>query len=333
MQAIVFTQYGSPDILRLTDIAKPTPSDNQVLVKVHAASANPLDWHRMRGAPVLVRLTDGLLKPKNTQLGADIAGVVEAVGRNVTQFKPGDAVFGGCEVGGFAEYVCVSEKGLVPKPASITFEQAAAIPVAALTALQALRNKGQLRPGQTVLINGASGGVGTFAVQIAKALGAAVTGVCSTRNGELVRSIGADHVVDYTQADFRKNGQRYDLILDNVGTLSAADYQRSLSPSGVGVVVGFTTLGHMAKVVIRGAWMSRRGSQKVGSMLANINQADLSFMHELLESGQVVPVVDRCYPLSETAAAMRYLESGRARGKVVITLEPASGQAVAASRG
>ncbi len=318
-------------MLRLADVEKPMPSDSQVLVKVHAASANPLDWHRMRGAPVLVRLSEGLLKPKTIQLGADIAGIVEAVGRNVTQFRPGDTVFGGCDVGGFAEYVCVSEKALVQKPTGITFEQAAAIPVAALTALQALRNKGQLQPGQTVLINGASGGVGTFAVQIATALEAKVTGVYSTRNVDLVRSIGADHVVDYTQADFRKNCQRYDLILDNVGNLSAADYKRSLSPSGVGVVVGFTTLAHMAQVVLRGAWMSRRGSQKVGSMMANINNADLVFMHELLESGQVVPVVDRCYPLSETTAATRYLETGRARGKVIITIEPTSGQAVAAA--
>jgi len=325
MQAIVYTTYGSPDVLQLKDIEKPTPKDNEVLVEVHAASANPLDWHLMRAEPFLARLENGLLKPKNTKLGADVAGRVEAVGRNVTQFQVGDQVFGGItikELGGFAEYVCAPEELLALKPAKITFEQAAAVPVAAFTALQGLRNKGQIQPGQKVLINGASGGVGTFAVQIAKSFGTEVTGVCSTRNLDMVRSIGADHVIDYTQADFTKTGQRYDLIFDAVGNRSVSDYKRALSPNGICAVAGFTTLSRLFQVIFLGAWASRTGSKKIGLMeTAKPNQKDLAFLKELLEAGKVVPVIDRCYPLREVPEAIRYLEAGHARGKVVITVE------------
>src|SRR3990172_5073039 len=241
MKAIVYTKYGPPDILRLKDIEKPTPKEDDVLVKVHAASANPLDWHRMRGAPFLVRLMDGLFKPKNPKLGADVAGRVEAVGRNIEQFKPGDEVFGISRggAGAFAEYVCARENALALKPANISFEEAAAVPVAAFTALQGLRDKGQIQSGQKVLINGASGGVGTFAVQIAKSFEAEVTGVCSTRNLDMVRSIGADHVIDYTRDDFTKNGQRYDLILDAAAYRSVSDYRRALSPQGIYVLILF----------------------------------------------------------------------------------------------
>ena len=252
MKAIVYTKYGSPDVLQLKEVEKPTPKDNEVLVKVHAASANPADWHLMRAEPFLARLENGLLKPKNTKLGADIAGRVEAVGRNVTQFQVGDEVFGGMplnELGGFAEYVCAPEELLALKPAKLTFEQAAAVPLAAFTALQGLRDKGQIQPGQKVLINGASGGVGTFAVQIAKSFGTEVTGVCSTRNLDMVRSIGADHVIDYTQEDFTKNGQRYDLIFDAVGNRSVSDYKRALSPNGICAVAGFTTLSRLFQVM------------------------------------------------------------------------------------
>lgn len=325
MQAIVYTTYGSPDVLQLNDIEKPTPKDNEVLVKVHAASANPLDWHLMRAEPFLARLENGLLKPKNTKLGADIAGRVEAMGRNVTQFQPGDEVFGGItikELGGFAEYVCAPEELLALKPAKMTFEQAAAVPIAAFTALQGLRNKGQIQPGQKVLINGASGGVGTFAVQIAKSFGTEVTGVCSTRNLDMVRSIGADHVIDYTQADFTKTGQRYDLIFDAVGNRSVSDYKRALSPNGICAVAGFTTLSRLFQVIFLGAWASRTGSKKIGLMeTAKPNQKDLAFLKELLEAGKVVPVIDRRYPLREVPEAIRYLEAGHAKGKVVITVE------------
>src|SRR5215207_5552082 len=245
MKAIVYAEYGSPDVLQFKDVEKPAPKDNEVLVKVHAASANPADWHLMRAEPFLARLANGLLKPKNTKLGADVAGRVEAIGSNVTRLQVGDDVFGGMplsELGGFAEYVCAPEELLALKPARMTFEQAAAVPLAAFTALQGLRDKGQIQPGQRVLINGASGGVGTFAVQIAKSFGTEVTGVCSTRNLELVRSIGADHVIDYTQEDFTNNGQQYDLIYCAVGNRSVSDYKRALSPTGICVIAGFTSL-------------------------------------------------------------------------------------------
>jgi NADPH:quinone reductase-like Zn-dependent oxidoreductase len=320
MKAILFTKYGSPDVLQLTEVETPTPKDNQVLVKVHAASANPLDWHRMRGAPFLARLGEGLVKPKNPKLGADIAGRVEAVGSNVTEFQPGDEVFGVC-TGGFAEYVCAAEARLALKPANLSFEAAAAVPVAAFTALQGLRDKGQIQAGQKVLINGASGGVGTFAVQLAKSFGAAVTGVCGTRHLDMVRSIGADHVVDYTQDDFTRSGQLYDLIFDAVGNRSVSDYRRALSPEGTCVIAGFTTLSRLFEHMVLGSWMSRSRSQKVGLMgMAATPKQDLIVLNDLLEARKVVPVIDRCYPLSEAAEAIRYLEQGHAGGKVVITI-------------
>ena len=294
MKAIVYTEYGPPDVLQFKDVEKPAPKEDEVLVKVHAASANPADWHLMRAEPFLARLANGLLKPKNTKLGADLAGRVEAIGGNVTQFQVGDDVFGELslnELGTFAEYVCAPEELLALKPARMTFEQAAAVPLAAFTALQGLRDKGQMQPGQRVLINGASGGVGTFAVQIAKSFGAEVTGVCSTRNLDMVRSIGADQVIDYTQQDFTQTGQRYDLIFDAVGNRSVSDYKRALSPNGICSVAGFTSLWRLFRIMLL-------GGNKAGMMkTAKVNKEDLVFIKELLEAGKVVPVIDRCYPL------------------------------------
>jgi NADPH:quinone reductase-like Zn-dependent oxidoreductase len=322
MKAIVLTKYGSPDVLQFKEVEKPTPNDNQVLVRVHAASANPLDWHEMRGAPFIARLSTGLLKPKNSKVGADVAGRVEAVGKDVTQFKPGDDVFGGCN-GSFAEYVCARGDRLALKPGNLSFEEAAAIPVAAITALQGLRDKGQIQPGQKVLVNGASGGVGTFAVQIAKSYGTEVTGVCSTRNLDMVRKIGADHVVDYTQEDFTKNEQqRYDLIYDAVGNRSVSDYKRALKPGGTCAVAGFSSMPRLFEHAVVGPLRSKTGNKKVGLMgMAKLNQKDLDFLKELVEAGKIVPVIDRRYPLSETADAIRYLEEGHAQGKVVITVD------------
>ena len=315
MKAILFTKYGSPDVLQYKDVEKPVPGDNEVLIKVLAASANPADWHIMRGAPFLARLEFGLWKPKNPTLGADVAGRVEAIGKNVTQFQVGDDVFGDIFKGSFAEYACTNEKLLAAKPANTSFEAAAAVPVAALTALQGLRDKGQIRSGQKVLINGASGGVGTFAVQIAKSYGTEVTGVCSARNLDLVRSIGAEHVIDYTKEDFTNNGQRYDLIFDTIGNLSVSGCQRALSPNGICAIAGFTTMFHLFQVMLF-------GGKKVGMMeTAKADKKDLLFIKELIETGKVVPVIDRTYKLHETAEAIRYLETSRARGKVVITLE------------
>jgi NADPH:quinone reductase-like Zn-dependent oxidoreductase len=327
MRAMVYTEYGPPEVLRLSEVEKPTPKHDEVLIKVHAAAANPLDWHFMRGTPLFLRLAFGLRSPKNTVLGADIAGRVEAVGNDVTQFQPGDEVFGdvsGSGLGGFAEYVCAREETLALKPSNLSFEEAAAVPVAGITALQGLRDKGKVRSGQKVLVNGASGGVGTFAVQLTKAFGADVTGVCSTRNLDMVRSLGADRVVDYTKEDFTKNGQRYDLIFDAVGNRSASAYEHALNPQGVCVVVGFTTLSHLFQVISLGAWVSRTGSKKIGSMgTAKPNSKDLLFIKGFLQTGEVVPVIDRRYPLSETAEAIRYLEQGHARGKVIISVRPA----------
>jgi NADPH:quinone reductase-like Zn-dependent oxidoreductase len=327
MKAIVYHKYGPPDVLELKEVEKPTPKDNEVLIKVHAASLNAYDWHLLRADPFLVRLMGGgLLKPKNQILGADIAGQVEAVGRNVKQFQPGDEVFGdlsGCGSGGFAEYVCARENALALKPANMTFEETAAVPMAAVTALQGLRDKGKIQPGQKVLINGASGGVGTFAVQIAKSFGAEVTGVCSTSKLAMVRSIGADQVIDYTQEDFTRNEQRYDLILAVNGYHSIWDYKRALSPKGMYVMAG----GSMAQIfqaMLLGSWISMAGSKKMGGLSAKPNQKDLVFMKELLEAGKVVPVIDRRYALNEVAEALRYLEEGHARGKVVITVEHTS---------
>ena len=322
MKAITYLEYGSPDVLRYEEIGMPTPGDGDVLLRVRAAAANPLDWHFMRGEPYAVRIVAGLSKPKVTQLGVDVSGEVEAVGRNVTRFKPGDVVFGSCQ-GAFAEYVRAPESALVAKPDNVTFEEAAAVPVAAFTALQALRDKGRLQPGQKLLINGAAGGVGTFAVQIAKSLGAQVTGVCSTRNVDLVRSIGADHVVDYTQADFTQSSERYDLILDLVGNHSLAEFGRVLNPKGIYVGAGGTSdrwmVGPLLQM-LRGFWMSLFGSRKFVGILAQMNQADLTILRGLLESGKVTSVIDRTYGLADVPAAIRYLEEGHARGKVVITI-------------
>ena len=324
MQAIVFTQYGSPDVLQLAEIEPPTPDDNQVLVKVYAASANPLDWHHMRGAPFIARLDGGLRKPTDTKLGADFAGRVEAVGGNVTRFHPGDEVFGASS-GSFAEYVCAAETKMAPKPANISFQAAAAVPVAALTALQGLRDTGKLQAGQNVLINGASGGVGSFAVQFAKALGAVVTGVCSTRNLDLVRSLGADQVIDYTQLDFTQDGPRYDLIYDAVGNRSVWDYRRALTPCGICVIAGFTSLPRLFEHMVLGPIASRAGAKRIGMMgIAKVTRTDLEAITAFLESGQVVPLIDRCYPLCQTAQAIRYLEAGHARGKVIVGVDQAS---------
>ena len=324
MKAIVYTEYGSPDVLQFKEVEKPSPKADEVLVKVHTASVNPADWHLMRAEPFLARLENGLQKPKNTRLGVDIAGRVEAIGDKVTEFQPGDEVFGEkfeTGLGGFAEYVSVPENALALKPTNVSFEAAAAVPLAALTALQGLRTKGQIRSGQKVLINGASGGVGTFAVQIAKALGTEVTGVCSTRNLDMVRSIGADHVIDYTKEDFTRNGGQYDLIFDAIGNRSVSDLKRALSPDGISVIAGFTTLSLLFGSMILGPLTSMLGSRKIGRMdTVHTDKEDLLFLKELLETGKVVPVIDRCYPLDETAEAIRYLETGRARGKVIITV-------------
>lgn len=327
MKAIIFSDYGPPEQLQLQEVEKPTPQPYEVLVKIHAASANPLDWHRMRGAPFIARLGEGLRKPTVPRLGADFAGTVEAVGSAVTKFKPGDAVFGS-DVGAFAEYICASQDHMALKPKSLSFEEAAAVPVVAFTALQGLRNTGRLQVGERVLVNGASGGVGSFAVQLAKALGAAeVTGVCSSRNLELVRSIGADQVIDYTRTDFTRSGQTYDLVYDAVGNRSIRDYRRLLTPQGRCVIAGFTTLPRLFEHLALAPLLSKFGSRKVGMMpTAYTDQADLEYIGDLLETGKITPIIDREYPLSETAEAIRYLETGRARGKVIVNITAALAQ-------
>ena len=319
MRAIIRTKYGSPDVLELRETDKPTPTDNQVLVKVQAAALNPLDWHALRGKPFLVRLMGfGLLNPKHQILGADMAGRVEAIGKDVTQFKVGDEVFGS-GMGGFAEYACFRQDNLALKPTALTFEQAAAVPVAGLTALQALRDHGRMQAGQHVLINGASGGVGTFAVQITKALGAQVTGVCSGRNVEMVRSIGADHVIDYTKDEFWRNGKEYDLIVDNAAFHSISKPLRVLKSTGRYVAVGgSSSTASILKSMILNPLISMVKHKKVVSFMANMNQPDLVFIKELLETGKVAPVIDKKYPLSETPEAIRYVEKGHTRGKVII---------------
>ena len=322
MRAIVHNTYGSPDVLELQEIDKPDPTDDEVLVRVRAASVNPADWYGVTGTPYVGRVLMGLRKPKSSSVRIDFAGTVEAVGRDVTEFRPGDEVFG--RSGAFAEYVCVRADGaLALKPANLTFEQAAAVPVAALTALQGLRDKGQLQPGQKVLINGASGGVGTFAVQIAKALGAEVTGVCSTRNVDLARSLGADHVIDYTHEDFTRSDRRYDLMLDIAGSRSWSACRRVLNPQATLVIVGapkgnplLGPLGHIVKVRLAAV----RSSRKVVFFVAKLNQADMVVLRELLEAGKVTPVIDRRYELSEIADALRYLGEGHAQGKIVLAV-------------
>lgn len=324
MKAIINTTYGSPDVLRLVELETPTPAADEVLIRVHAAAVNAYDWHLLRADPFLVRLTMGFFRPRNPMLGADVAGQIVAIGRDVTQFKPGDEIYGdlsACGNGGFAEYVAVPEKYVARKPASLTFEQAAAVPMAAVTALQGLRDVGSVQPGHKVLINGASGGVGTFAVQIAKALGAEVTAVCSTSKIDLTQSLGADHVIDYAKEDFTRNGRQYDLILAVNGDRSLGDYERVLMPNGTYAMVGGSN-SQIFQALLRGPIKSRSGGKRFTTVSAKPNQADLEVMNDLIETGRVRPVVDRCYPLSETAEALRYVEAGHARGKVVITIAP-----------
>jgi len=325
MKAITHCEYGGPEVLKVEDIEKPVPNDNQLLVRVRAVSVNPLDL-TIRGS-LLLRPLFGLRKPKDTRFGVDYAGTVEAVGKNVTNFKPGDEVFGG-KTGAFAEYICVlADRAVVPKPANMTFEQAASVPVAAITALQGLRDKGQIQAGQKVLINGASGGVGTFAVQIAKSFGTEVTGVCSTRNVDLVRSIGADHVIDYTKEDFSKTDQRYDLIYDLIGNHSFSERRRILNPNGICVMAGIGGAGWHDGFATRllgelnSYLRSRFVSQKFIAYIAQFNKKDMMVLADLMQSGKVTPVIDRTYKLNETADALRYLEQGHARGKVVVTVE------------
>jgi NADPH:quinone reductase-like Zn-dependent oxidoreductase len=326
MKAMVYHDFGSPDVLQLEEIEKPVPDDNQVLIRVRAASVNPLDWHYLEGTPYIARpLAFGFIKPNVSRLGVDFAGTVEAIGKNVTHFKPGDEVFGG-KTGAFAEYVVVREdRAVVLKPASVTFEQAASLPIAAITALQGLRDKGKVQPGQKVLINGASGGVGTFAVQIAKSFGAEVTGVCSGRNVEMVRSLGADHVIDYTKEDFTKGAQRYDLILDNVGNRSPLEFRRVLNPNGICVGIGGGGVNDDRWTgplvgVIKSLMLSPFVTQQMGMMLAELNQKDLTILGDLIVAGKLKPVIDRRYTLGALPEAIRYLEEGHARGKVIITV-------------
>jgi len=325
MKAAIFRRYGPPDVVQIEDVEKCVPKDDEVLIKVRAASVNPLDWHGMRGKPYIMRMMGGAMRePKDTRLGFDVAGQVEAVGSNVTRFKPGDDVFGGTlGLGAFAEYSCAPESALVIKPDNVTFEQAASAPVAAFTALQALRDKGQLQPGQKVLINGAAGGVGTFAVQIAKSLGADVTGVCSSRNVDMVRSLGADQVIDYTREDFTRSSQRYDLLLDCVGNHSLSAFRRVLNPKGFCIIVAGPDgrwLGPLSRFITALA-LSPFVSQKLIPFIARPNKEDLTIISELMATGKVKPVIDKSYSLREVPEAIRYLEVGHARGKVVISLE------------
>lgn len=319
MKAITYTEYGSPDVLQFTEVEKPIPGDDEVLIRIRAASVNPLDWHLMRGKPYIGRLLFGLRKPKSTRPGRDVAGQVEAAGRNITQFKPGDEVFGVCR-GAFAEYACGGEDRLALKPANMSFEEAAAVPVAALTALQGLRDRGRIQRGQKVLVDGASGGVGTFAVQIAKSFGAEVTAVCSTRNVGTARSMGADHVIDYTQEDFTQSGQRYDLILGANAFHSILDYRHALAAGGIYVMAGGGGI-QILQAMLLGPFLSLMGNKKIRSFTARINTKDLLLLKDLIETGEIVPIIDRRYPLSGVPEAIRYLEDGHAQGKVVITLE------------
>jgi len=319
MKAIVYTKYGSPDVLHLQEVEKPIPNEDQVLIKIHAASVNAYDWHFLTADIFLIRLMGGgLFKPKYTRLGADVAGRVEAVGKNVTQFQPGDEVFGDIR-GSFAEYACARENILALKPAHLSFEQAAALPMAALTALQGLRDEGQIQPGQKVLINGASGGVGTFAVQIAKSFGVQVTAVCSTRNLEMAQAIGADQVIDYTKEDFTKNGQQYDLILAVNGYHPLSAYKRALTPKGIYVMAGGSP-AQIFQAMLLGSWMSERQGKKMTGIAAKVNQKDLVAIKELVEAGKIKPVIDWCYPLREVPQALRYMGEEHAKGKIVITV-------------
>jgi NADPH:quinone reductase-like Zn-dependent oxidoreductase len=328
MKAAVHTRDSSPYAVQIMDVEKPTPKDNEVLIKVHVASANPLDWKTIGGGPYLIRKLLELKQSKIKPIGVDLAGVVEAVGKNLTEFKPGDEIFGTCR-GAFAEYACTCQSerlmkpALVTKPHNVTFEQAASAPIAALTALQGLRDKGKIQPGQKILINGAAGGVGTFAVQIAKSFSTEVTGVCSTRNVDMVRSIGADHVIDYTREDFTQSGQRYDLLLDCVGNRSLSQCRRVLNPKGILVMVGVPAdvrISALLARIIGALLLSPLLSQKLVIFLARSRKEDLTTLGELIETGKLTPVIDRRYPLSEASEALRYLKEGHARGKVVIIL-------------
>lgn len=325
MRAVIYCDYGTADVLKLQAVEKPAPRAGEVLVRVRAAAVNPLDWHFMRGTPYLMRMGEGLRKPKTARLGVDFSGDVEAVGEGVTEVVPGDAVFG-AKSGAFAEYLRVPSGSIVRKPANLTYEQAAAVPVAGLTALQALRDKARLRAGNSVLVNGASGGVGTFAVQIAKAMGAEVTGVCSGRNAEMVRSLGADRVIDYTKEDFAKDTARYDILLDNVGNRTLSDCRGVLNPDGRYVLIGgggpedHTWVGPVGRIA-HAALLSKFVSQEMGFFISDMKKEDLAALAELMASGKVTPVIDRTYPLGEVAEAIRYLETGRARGKVILTTE------------
>ncbi|RPI83792.1 MAG: NAD(P)-dependent alcohol dehydrogenase [Chloroflexi bacterium] len=320
MKAVVYTKYGPPDVLKIKEIEKPSPKENQVLIKVHASSINAQEYRKMRATPILLRLMiGGVVKPKDPRLGSDVAGGVEAVGENITKFQPGDEVFG-FGYGTFAEYVCSKETSVTIKPANISFSEAAAVPIAAITALQGLRHAGGIQPGQKVLIQGASGGVGTFAVQLAKSFGAEVTAVCSTRNLDMVRSIGADRVIDYTREDFTKKRECYDLIFAVNGYHSLSAYKRVLNPHGIYVCAG-GTLPQFFQAMLLGSLMSEKGGKKMSSMgIAKVNQEDLTHLGELLKDGKIAPVIDRNYPLDEIVQAMRYVEDKHAQGKVVITV-------------
>ena len=324
MKAIAYRCYGPPDVTRLEALPKPTPADGRLLVRVRAASVNPLDWHYMRGEPYIMRLSVGMGAPKDIRLGVDFAGVVEAVGNGVTRYKPGDEVYGGAD-GAFGEYVTVRQGGSVAlKPANVTFEQAAAVPIAAVTALQALRDQGKIRAGQKVLVNGASGGVGTFAIQLAKLSGAEVTAVCSGRNTALVRSLGADQVIDYTRQDVTRGPQRYDLVIDTVGTHSIGAFRRVLTPHGALIIVGAASAGRWIgglSGALQAMVVAPFVSQKVGFFLARLNHSDLDYLGKLMADGKLVPVIDRRYPLADTAEALRYVEAGHSRGKVVIAID------------
>jgi NADPH:quinone reductase-like Zn-dependent oxidoreductase len=322
MKAAVYTSYGSPEVVHIAEVEKPVPKDDQVLIQVRAASVNPLDWRLMKGEPRALRIMPRLMKMPIGRPGVDVAGVVEAVGSKVTQFKPGDAVFGSCPAA-IAEYACARESGVAKKPERVTFEQAASVNVAGLTALQGLRDKGKIQAGSNVLVNGAAGGVGTFAVQIAKSFGAHVTGVCSTRNVEMVRSIGADEVIDYTWHDFTANDQHYDLILDCIGNHAFSECRRVLSPKARFVMIGGPhdiSITQLMAAPIKALVLSAFVSQKAVPFIAKVNQGDLTFLAELMTSGKLTPVIDKTYPLSEAAAAIRHVEEGHARGKVVVTI-------------
>lgn len=319
MKAIVYRDYGGPDVLSCEVTEKPAPRENEVLIRVRAASLNPLDWRLMRGSPFLLRIGSGLRKPKDARFGRDLAGEVEEVGRNITSFKPGDQVFGAC-VGALAEYACAPESSLANKPSSVPFEIAAAIPIAGLTALQSLRDRGQVQAGQKLLINGAAGGVGTFAVQIAKFFGAHVTGVCSTKNTAMVRELGAERVIDYTVEDFSRGSERYDVIVDNVGNRSLSACRRVLNPKGKLVMVGAKHIPILLMRAIQGRVLSALVGQQLGFMAAKLTHEDLVLLSELVESGKIRPIIDRRYQLNDVAEAIQYLEEGHARGKIIVTM-------------